>query len=195
MLGKEKSIKKIATMKTKTFFVLLLSLLAFACGGKEEPKILIAYYSQSGNTRAVAEQIEARFGGDLFEITLVEPYPADERETIELAGKHREEGIRPMLGGRVENIDEYDIVFLGTPIWFGTAALPVFSFVEAHDLGGKTIVPFYTCGRGNEGTFVEDVKALCGDAVFLDSFGNTRPEREAGVHIAKVDSLLRRLSF
>lgn len=182
-------------MKTKLIFLILLSTILFACDSSKKPKILIAYYSLSGNTKAVAEQIHAKFGGDLFEIKTLTPYPGNEQEAIEIIQGQRAANIKPELSGKVANINEYDIIFIGTPIWFGTASLPVFSFVESHDFAGKTIIPFYTCGRGDQGTYVRDIQAICEGATFLESFGNTRPEREAGTHTAKIEQYLEQLVF
>ncbi len=182
-------------MRTKIILILLLGTVLAACGGGAKPKVLIAYYSQSGNTLAVAEQIQAKFGGDLFEIELAAPYPADERETIEIVGRQREDNILPELSGTVENLNDYDIVFIGTPIWFGTASLPVRVFVEAHDFAGKTVVPFYTCGGGDAGTYVADITPALEGATILEAFGNNRAEREAGTHTAKVAEYLERLTF
>jgi flavodoxin len=181
-------------MKTKLFLILLMSAVLTACSGAG-PKVLIAYYSQSGSTRAVAEQIQARFGGDLFEIQTAIPYPASEMETIELVDSLRNEGIRPELAALVPNMGDYDVVFVGTPIWFGTASLPVFSFVEAHDFTGKTVVPFYTCGRGDVGTYVEDITPFLNGATILAPIGNNRTEREAGTHTAKVAAELDQITF
>jgi len=192
-------------MKTKAIYFVLLSVFLFACTGnkknidtteqttKPEPKILIAYYSQQGNTKAVAEQIFDKFGGDLFEIQLETPYPADEKETIEIVNGQRETYYRPALSNQVENMADYDIVFIGTPIWYSTAALPVFSFVESYDFSGKTIIPFYTCGGGGEGTFVADIKVTCGNAEFLESFGTTRSERQEGLAVEKIEQHLASL--
>ncbi len=181
-------------MKTKIILILLLGVVLTACGGAK-PKVLIAYYSQSGNTEAVAEQIRAKFGGDLYEITLATPYPAGEGETIEIVGGQREAGVLPELSGKVENLNDYDVVFIGTPIWFGTASLPVFSFVEAHDFAGKTVVPFYTCGGGDAGTYVRDIAPWLEGATILEAFGNNRAERTAGTHTAKVAEHLEQLTF
>lgn len=182
-------------MKTKIILILLLSVVVAACGGGEKHKVLIVYYSQSGNTKAVAEQIHEKFGGDMFEIELATPYPAGEQETIEIVGRQRAENILPELSRAVENMADYDVVFLGTPIWFGTASLPVFSFVEAHDFAGKTVVPFYTCGGGDAGTYVTDITPYCKGAKILGSFGNNRAEREAGTHIEKVAAHLEQIKF
>ena len=182
------------SMKAKIILTLLLGVVLTACGG-DKPKILIAYYSQSGNTKEVAEQIQAKFGGDMFEIELVTPYPADERETIEISQKQREENILPELSRTVGNFADYDVVFIGTPVWFGTASLPVLSFVEAHDFAGKILIPFYTCGGGDAGTYVADITPYCEGATILEAFGNNRAEREAGTHIAKVAASLEQLAF
>jgi flavodoxin len=183
-------------MKTKIILILLLGVILTACSDAN-PKVLIAYYSQSGNTKEVAEQIQAEFGGDLYEITLATPYPAGEQETIEIVGRQREEGVLPELDGNVGNLGEYDVVFIGTPIWFGTASLPMLAFVKAHsgDFAGKTVIPFYTCGGGDAGTYVADITPYLEGATILEAFGNNRAERTAGTHIAKVAAHLERLSF
>jgi flavodoxin len=183
-------------MKTKIFLILLLSAVLTACGAGK-PKVLIAYYSQSGNTREIAEQIQARFGGEMFEIELATPYPASEMETIGVVGTQRETGTLPELAGMVPNLADYDVVFLGTPIWFGTASLPMLSFVKAHSGGfaGKTVVPFYTCGGGDAGTYVEEITPFLEGATILEAFGNNRAEREAGTHTAKVAAHLEQLSL
>ncbi len=182
-------------MKTKIILILLFGVVLTACGGGAKPKVLIVYYSQSGNTKAVAEQIRSKFGGDMYEIELATPYPSDERETIEIVGRQRDGGVLPELNGAVGNMDEYDVVFLGTPIWFGTASLPVLSFVEGHEWAGKTVIPFYTCGGGNAGTYVEDITPYLEGAAILEAFGNNRCEREEGTHIAKVAGHLEQLRF
>jgi flavodoxin len=183
-------------MKTKLILTLALGIRMAACS-TSKPKVLIAYYSQSGNTKAVAEQIQAKFGGDLYEINLATPYPAGERETIEISARQRGEGTLPQLSGKVENLGDYDIVFIGTPIWFGTASLPVLSFVEAHsgDFAGKTVVPFYTCGGGDAGTYVADIKPYLGGATILEAFGNNRAERIAGTHTSRIATHLEQLTF
>ncbi len=183
-------------MRTKIILLVLLSAVLAACGGAKS-KVLIVYYSQSGNTRAVAEQIYEKFGGDLHEITLATPYPADEGATIEVAQKQRDENILPALGGASENVNiaDYDVVFLGTPIWFGTASLPMLAFVGAHDFDGKTVIPFYTCGGGDAGAYISDITPHMAGAVIFPAFGNNRAERTAGTHTAKIAAHLDQLAF
>ncbi|MDL2227679.1 hypothetical protein LJC30_02190 [Odoribacter sp. OttesenSCG-928-L07] len=192
-------------MKAKTILFILISVLLMSCNNAKketgavrvekdpEPKILIAYYSLTGNTKAVAEQIHNKFGGDMFEIILVTPYPPDEKTVIDIVRLEMEKDYLPEISNKVENIDEYDIIFIGTPIWYGTAATPIFSFVKQYNFSGKKIVPFYTCGGGDEGSYVEDIKVFCNGAEFYNSFGNRRPDREDGTAVEKVEKHLNEL--
>ncbi|MDR2083738.1 MAG: flavodoxin [Bacteroidales bacterium] len=194
-------------MKAKSLLIILLSVLLLACNNTKkdtgairiekvpEPKILIAYYSLTGNTREVAEQIHDKFGGDIFEIELLTPYPTDEKTVIDIVKVEMESDYLPEVQNKVENMDEYDIVFLGTPIWFGTAATPIFTFVKEYDFSGKKVIPFFTCGGGDEGSYVEDVKVFCEGAEIYEAFGNRRPDREEGTHVEKVQKYLDQLVF
>ena len=112
------------------------------------PKILIAYYSLTGTTMKLAKAIQAAIGGDLFEIQMVHPYPKVYSEVLKASKPDWENKVKPPLKKLVENIAEYDIVFIGSPNWFRTMAPPVFSFLAAHDLAGKKVIPFLTHGGG-----------------------------------------------
>ena len=146
----------------KLFLSMILSLLVFGSneafaqtaqegnemGNVSQRKILIAYYSYSGNTAEVAKAIQAKTGGDLFEIKSDHAYPAEYRPMTEQAKKEIADGFRPNLTTKVGNIAQYDIVFLGSPNWWGTITPQVSSFLESYDLNGKTVVPFITHGGG-----------------------------------------------
>lgn len=109
---------------------------------KENKRILVAYFSYSGTTQSVAEQLSSRIGADLFEIA-----PAEEYSSLYLRSNReirREE--RPELSAEVENMEEYDIVFVGYPVWFHATPAPVNSFLESYDLTDKLIIPFCTSG-------------------------------------------------
>lgn len=109
-------------------------------------RTLVAYFSRSGNTRVVAGLIHRGRQTDLFEIQPATPYPEDYLETVEEARKESEAGKERPLAARVPNIADYDTVYLGFPIW-GTTVPPVIrAFLSAHDLSGKTLVPFITHG-------------------------------------------------
>lgn len=109
---------------------------------KENKRILVAYFSYSGTTQSVAEQLSSRIGADLFEIA-----PAEEYSSLYLrSNREIRRGERPELSAEVENMEEYDIVFVGYPVWFHATPAPVNSFLESYDLTDKLIIPFCTSG-------------------------------------------------
>ena len=134
-------------------------------------KIGIVFFSHSGNTRKIAEQIHGNVGGDLVEIEPVDKYPTDHSEILEQARKEIYEGYKPALKTKIENIKEYTILFLGYPNWWGTIPTPVSAFLEEHDLSGKIIAPFCTHGTGGLAKTVEAIKKICPDSEVLDALG------------------------
>lgn len=125
-----------------------------------DPRILIAYFSQSGNTRLIANDIQKLVGGDLFEIKTVRQYAPDFDTNVDQAREDLRNNARPKLAARVSNMAEYDVVFVGFPNWVGTMPMPVFSFLEQHDFKGKTIVPFCTHGTSGISNTVSDLRKL-----------------------------------
>ena len=109
----------------------------------EGKKILVAYFSWSGNTKDAAQYIAQKLGADEFEIKREKPYPMEYEPCREEA--HAEIGSRPAIVGKVENMEQFDVVFVGLPVWAGTAPMPVFTFLEQYDFAGKTVIPFCTC--------------------------------------------------
>jgi flavodoxin len=134
-------------------------------GGK---KILVAYFSHSSNTRALANQIHKSVGGDSFEIQAVEPYPDDYDACVQQAKEELNSGHKPALQTRVENITSYDVVFIGYPIWWGTIPAPVRTFLSEYDFSGKSIVPFCTHEGTGLGRSVKDIAKLCSRSTLLD---------------------------
>jgi len=130
-------------------------------------KPLIVYYSWSGNTRKIAELIQELTDGDTVELIPETSYPSSYRETAARAKKEIKAGYRPPLKTRVEDIEAYELIFLGTPNWWGTVAPPVATFLSQYTLSGKKIAPFITHGGGGKQRVVEDIKRLCPDAVIL----------------------------
>ena len=124
---------------------------------------LVTYFSASGVTRAAAKQLADIIGADLYEITPEKPYTdADlnwrdkkSRSTIEMEDKSS----RPAIKGNVENLKQYDVVYIGFPIWWYTAPTIINTFIEANDFTGKTIVPFATSGGSNIKKACEDLQA------------------------------------
>lgn len=127
----------------------------------ENKKLLIAYFSHSGNTKEVAEYIYKETGGDLFEIKTEGTYPDDYEPMTEQVKKEIDAGYRPKLLNKVENIGQYDVIFIGSPNWWGTISPQVSSFIESHDLSGKTIIPFITHGGGGVQNTVKNLTEQC----------------------------------
>lgn len=109
-------------------------------------RTLVAYFSRSGNTRVIAGLIHRQLGTDLFEIRPATPYPEDYLQTVEQARQERDSGRERALESKVPNIADHDTVFLGFPIWGETAPSVIRAFLTAHDLSGKTLIPFVTHG-------------------------------------------------
>ncbi len=125
------------------------------------PKILIAYYSWSGNTKEVAEAIQEKTNGTLFRIETVQSYPEEYRATTEQAKKEINDGYRPALKDKVSDIAQYDVIFIGSPNWWGTIAPAVSSFLSSYNLKGKKVIPFITHGGGGVQNTIKDMTAQC----------------------------------
>ena len=129
-------------------------------------KVLVVYYSASGNTARVAKDIADTAGADIFEITPTELYTSDDldwtNEDSRVSREHEDESLRdvPLTTTEVENWDEYDTVFIGYPIWWAIAAWPVDNFVKNNDFTGKTVIPFATSassGMGQSGELLSEM--------------------------------------
>jgi flavodoxin len=128
-------------------------------------KILVAYFSWSGNAKALAGQIAETIGGDLFEIKTVNAYPDTYNACIVAAKQEQDNNARPALQGSITNMAQYGTVFLCYPNWWGTLPMGVFTFLEAYDFSGKTIYPLVTHGDSRFGRSLDDIKNLCPRAV------------------------------
>ena len=135
-------------------------------------KVLVAYFSATNTTEGVAEHIANSLNADLYEIVPEEPYTdADlnyndnnSRSTLEM----NDPSARPAISSSVENMEQYDIVFIGYPIWWGEAPRIVSTFMESYDFSGKTIVPFCTSGGSGVGSSVKNLENLTSGATFTD---------------------------
>ncbi|MBR5163501.1 MAG: flavodoxin [Schwartzia sp.] len=156
-------------MKTMMFVFGALSLAALSIlgfGGRAEAaggKILVAYFSYQGHTAGVAREIAAQTGGDLFEIKPTTPYPAYD-ECLEVAKAEKNNNARPAFVGNVENMADYDVVFVGYPIWWYDAPMIVLTFLEGSDLSGKTVIPFATSGGSPLSDSLDSVRASAAGA-------------------------------
>ena len=167
-----------------------MTLAAVSCGPKPEtsndeaqkeetPKTLVVFYSQTSNTKAVATEIATKLGADMAEIVPVELYEGDFHATIERGKKELDEGVYPEIQPLTVNVADYDVVFLGYPIWFGTYAPPVFTFLDQVDLSGKKIVPFCTFGSGGLESSLKDLVSAEPEAEILPGYGVRAARLEA----------------
>ena len=145
-------------------------------------KILVAYFSWSGNTKFIAEKIHSQVGGDIFRIEPVTPYPEDYNETAYgIAKEQKDKNIHPPI--KNTDVSSYDLIFVGTPAWWYTMAPPVMTFLEQSNFEGKTIIPFITHGGGGSYTIDKDMAKLAHGATVLSPFvvygkGNSETDKE-----------------
>ena len=137
---------------------------AFAAVEAVAPRVLIVYYSLSGNTRALATLLHQRVGGDMVELETATPYPTEYRAVTEQAKRELESGFKPPLKTTVDNVDSYDVILVGSPCWWGTIATPVITFLSENKLAGKTVAPFMTHGGSGLGRSVAHIRELCPQA-------------------------------
>ena len=169
----------------KKLFALILPLfLLFACTKPQEEqtiteqkqnmmnetkKALVVFFSKTGenygvgnikigNTHKVAMEIARQTNATLFEIKPVKPYPDGYKDCVDVAKEEKTNNARPAIKGKVENMAEYDVIYLGYPNWWGDAPMPVYTFLESYDLTGKTIYPFVTHEGSGMGHSEESLK-------------------------------------
>lgn len=141
------------------------------CKSDEGEKVLVLYYSQTGTTKAVAEVIAEKMGADIEAIEAVEPYSGSFMETVLRGQKEMAAGVLPELKPLSVNVEDYDVVFLGYPVWFGTYALPVKTLLKDIDLSGKKVVPFCTFGSGGLDETVAELRGELEGAEVMEGYG------------------------
>ncbi|MCI8438676.1 MAG: hypothetical protein HFF73_04060 [Oscillospiraceae bacterium] len=137
----------------------------------EGRKVLIAYFSATNNTEGIANHLDAILDADLYEITPETPYSAADLDYNADCRANREQNdasARPAISGSVENVEQYDVIFLGYPIWWGQAPKIISTFLESYNLSGKTIVPFCTSGSSGIGSSATNLHALTSGATWMD---------------------------
>lgn len=132
--------------------------------------ILIVYLTRTGNTEAVAKMIQEIVGGTLVALELENPYPEDYQATVDQVARENESGYLPPLRNSINNIETYDIVFLGFPTWGMQLPPPMKSFLNEYDLSGKTVIPFNTNGGYGIGRSFQDVEERCTNCTVLEGF-------------------------
>ena len=193
-------------------FALLLPATAFTQG-----KILIAYFTWAentvvanptvvnvdaatsasvfapGNTGSMARWIQAETGGDLFSIVTVKPYSSNYDECLQQSAAEETRGERPLLKFHVNNMENYDTVFLGYPIWHYTCPMAILTFLEEYDFSGKTIIPFSAHGTGGLTGSIKDISKTAPNSTIRPALGVTR--RDMGTAQQAVTAWLRRLGI
>lgn len=182
----------------KTFLFLIAAATLCACSQKPAEtatqstgKSLILYYSQTNATRQVAQLLQQKTGADIDSIVAQQPYNGDFNETIIRCQKEFADSIAPEIKPLSHNIAEYDTIYLGYPVWFGTYAQPVAGLIKSVDLSGKVIIPFCTFGSGGLRTSTSRLATALPQAKLLQGFGIRGARTEAAS--AELDQFLIRI--
>ena len=153
-------------------------------------KTLVVFFSQTGNTKAVGNTIRELIGADIFELKASEPYPNYYHAIRVRAKAEQEKDIHPLLQALPKNIERYDTIFIGSPIWNYTIAQPIATFLGKFDFKGKTIIPFCTHGGGGAGHSASDIAKRTPGAKVLDGYastGNDIDKKNIGMWLRKLN--------
>ena len=179
-----------------------------------ESKILVAYFSWAdnavleedvdavaspsvippGNVQQLAGWVQEETGGDLFPIRVADPYPSDWDDCLERANQERGENARPELTGRLDNLDQYDTVFLGYPNWWYGVPMALLTFLEENDLSGKQVYLFCSHGTGGLANSVELITEAAPDAVISDNIFDCY-EEDASSSQGDIQNWIARLGY
>lgn len=131
-------------------------------------KTLVVYFSWSGNTQTIAGEIQAQTGGDIFQLVPVTAYSTDYNTVLDQAQAEQRENARPEITGSIENLEDYDTIFVGFPNWWGDMPMILYTFFDSYDLSGKTIAPFVSSGGSGFSNTLSAMEELEPNATFLD---------------------------
>ena len=174
-------------MKTFISFIMCIAMACTACSASSNDneltgetqgfftgkKVLVAYFSWGGTTKRVAEEFVRITGADIYRLEPVVPYPTEYTPCTEVAKEERDNDARPAIKNKVENWNDYDIVFIGCPVWWHTAPMIISTFAESYDFKGKTVVPFCTYASTYRDETLQKIVDLTPDAIHLTGFGST----------------------
>lgn len=168
-------------MRKVTLWLSTIFFMLSSCSRAQEPakekgellhdkNVLIVYLSRTKNTKAVAEIIHKKIGGDSIALELVTPYPEHYQTTVDQVANENSTGYLPPLKTKIDSIEKYDVIFIGFPTWGMQLPPPMKSFLNQYDLSGKTVVPFNTNAGYGIGSSFETVKQLCPNSKVLNGF-------------------------
>lgn len=165
----------------KLMLMLLSALCLVACHSQkkdqgpskkiQESRKLVLYYSQTGATKTVAEELGRQLNADVEPIELQEPYDGDFNATIARCQQEKETGVMPELKPLEIGLAEYDTIFLGYPVWFGTYASPIASLLQTEKLQGKTLITFCTFGSGGLQSSTNDIESMLPETKVIEGYG------------------------
>ncbi len=176
-------------MKVLKIFALAL----FFVFGAARAENLIVYFSESGNTERVANTIHGLVGGDVARIVSVIPYPNSDTDKTYVAKREQESDARPEYEDLGVDVADYDLVFLGYPIWWGGMPMVVYTFLENNDFNGKVIVPFATYGKSGLGNTVNEIRRIARGATVTEGLGMTSADAKKD-HVEAVKAWLGKIS-
>ena len=156
-----------------------------------ETSILVAYFSWSGTTQRMAQEIATQTGANIFRIEPVTPYPTEYTPCTEVARAEKDANARPAISGKVEKWSEYDTVFIGCPVWWWTTPMIICTFAESYDFAGKTVVPFCTYASTYRDETLARIVELTPAAKHLEGEGLT----SGRVNAANISSWLKRIGI
>lgn len=148
------------------------------------PKTLIVYYSRTGNTKAVAELILEKVGGDLVQIETKESRPTDYRLEVEQNAQEQESATQPELKTIITNFENYDRIFIGAPTWNMALPQAIVSFLDSYNFEGKTVIPFNTNGGYGSGSTFRQINAGAKGAKILEGYTVKGGEETKGIMLA-----------
>ena len=149
---------------------------------------LVVYFSWSGNTESVANEIQAQTGADIFEIVPAQPYTDDYNTLLDIAQEEQANGARPAIAETVENFEQYDTVYFGFPNWWGDMPMILYTFLDEYDFSGKTIAPFVTSGGSGFSGSIGTIESMEPEATVTE--GLSLGSSEAGEPAAAVTEWL-----
>ncbi len=165
----------------------------FAATGADGTKVLVVYYSLTGNTKSIAEMMQKKTGADVFEIETVKNYPADYAGTVKEAKRELETGELPALKKSPPDMSSYDLILVGNPVWWYTVSTPVMSFLKQADFAGKKVSAFCT-HEGGVGKFSLHFKEQAKNALVLEGLDLYKPRQaEEGEVLKALDLWLGKL--
>lgn len=200
--------KRLIKILSAAIIACIMAVTFAACGGSGdaidndpetpvtgESKILVAYFSWSGNTQTLANMVAEKSGGELFRIVPEIAYTND--DVFDRAQNELNNGTRPPLSEHIDEevMAEYDVIFVGFPIWWYDLPMPVWTFLEEYDLSGKTIIPFFSHNGSSSGaSSISTVKRLCPDSTVENNYLSIRGSSVSGAE-SQVENWINNLGI